>query len=244
MDTTVDTPAPVTAPAPQQAPATGQVVVAEQKPAEPPVPPGHVAMNFHFRTEKIRNEKGEEIGTGKKHPDVKMILPIPSDEQIIDFIVANGKEAAFLREVIADSIKLAARGQINEYREANPDGVVTPAIFDLTKLTFSAVAAMEKADRATDIPEEVFNSMFEDYKQVLSGLGTPPERIAKHIVLFKNQFRVARYDKPALNILKDRLNLYAAKTENMEDNKEVFELLVNKIDKYLKADEKKLVEAL
>lgn len=219
-------------------------VTQESKPVEAPVPAGHVAMNFHFRTEKLRNEAGEVIGTGKKHPDVKINLPVPSDAELVDYIAANGKEAAFIRELVADSIKNAARGQINEAREAAPEATVTPATFDLSKLTFSAVAQLEKADRAADIPEEVYNSFFEDYRTVLTALNTPPERIAKHIVIFKNQFRQARYDKPALNVLKDRLNMYAAKTDNMEDNKEVWDVLINRLEKYLKADEKKLIEAL
>ncbi len=223
---------------------TQETVTQEVKPQEAPVPAGHVRMNFHFRTEKIKGEDGTVLGTGKKHPDVKIDLPVPSDAELVDYIAANGKEAAFIRELVADAVKMAARGQINEFREENKDTPVTPNIFDLPKLTFSSVAQMEKADRAADIATEVYDAFFEDYKQVLTALNTPPERIAKHVVIFKNQFRQARYDKPALNVLKDRLNMYAAKTENMEDNKEVWDVLMNRLEKYLKADEKKLIEAL
>lgn len=209
-----------------------------------PVAPGHLEFNFHFRTEKIRNEKDEVIGTGKKHPDVKVALPVPTQEDLINFIAAGGKESEFLMEVVNDAIKLAARGQINDYRENNPEAVITPDIFDLSKLTFTAIANMDKRDRAVEIPEEVWNSYYEDYRAVMAALGQPAERVSKHIILFKNQFRSARYDKPALGVMKDRLNMYAAKTENMEDNAECFQLLMNRLEKYLKADERKLVEAL
>lgn len=214
------------------------------KPAEVPVPAGHAKFSFHFRTEKIRNEKNEVIGEGKKHPEVEAILPVPSDEELINFIAEGGKEKEFLKEVVYDAIKLAARVQINTFREENPDIVVTPNIFDLKKLTFTAIANMDKRDRAAEIPEEVRASFYEDYKSVLVALGTAPEKVNKHIVLFKSEFRTCRYDKPALNVLKDRLNLYAAKTENMEDNADVFGMLMGKIEKYLKAEEKNLVAAL
>lgn len=216
----------------------------QPQPAAPAVPPGHQAFTFHFRTEKIRNEAGETIGEGKKLPDVTVNLPIPSDEEIINFIAQGGKEAEYLREVIADAIKLAARGQINSFREENPEATVTPDVLDLSKLSFSEIAKLDKRERAVDIPEEVWNSFYEDYRATMTALGTDPQKVNKHIVLFKSQFRTARYDKPALGVLKDRLNMYAAKTENMADNSDVFGVLTSKLDKYLKADEKNLVNAL
>jgi hypothetical protein len=220
---------------------TTEVTTQEQRPE---LPPNHVEMKFHFRTEKIRNEKNEVIGEGKKHPEVKAVLPIPSKEELIDFIAAGGKEYEFLQEAVQDQIKLAARAMINDFRDNNPDKEVTPDVFDLSKLTFTAIANMDKRDRAPEIPEEVWNAFFEDYKAVLTQLGQAPERVQKHVVLFKSQFRTARYDKPALSILKDRLNMWASKTENMEDHEDCFNVLNNKLDKYLKADEKNLVEAL
>lgn len=230
--------------------AAAQAVIAAAKAAgtdkkpEVQAPPGHFAASFHFRTEKIRNEKGEEIGVGKKLPDVNGIFPEPTDEDLINFIANGGKEKDFLRDVIREAIKDAARAQINAFREENPDTAVTPNVFDLSKLTFSSIASMDARDRAKEIPEEVYNSFYEDYKAVLVALGTPAEKVNKHIVLFKSQFRTCRYDKPALGVLKERLNMYAAKTENMDDNAEVYGVLTAKIDKYLKADEKNLVAAL
>lgn len=215
---------------------------AATKPAPVPVPEGHFAANFHFRTEKIRNEKQEVIGEGKKNPDVAVHLPEPKDEDLINYIATGGKEKEFLRNVVREAIKAAARGQINAYREENPDAVVTPNVLDLTKLTFSHVATMDAP--APEIAEEVWTSFFEDYKAVMVALAVAPERIQKHIVLFKSQFRTCRYDKPALGVLNDRLNLWAAKTENMDDNAECFKVLHDKLDKYMKAEEKNLVAAL
>lgn len=214
-------------------------------PAATPVPPGHKEFTFYFRTEKVRNEKGEVIGEGRKHPDVKAVLPVPTQEDIINFIANGGKEAEFLMEVVNDAIAKAARSQINDWRENNADGTVTPDILDLSKLTFTAIANMPKSERgAPDIPEEVWNTFFEDYKTVIMATGKEASRVAKHVVLFKSHFRTCKYDKPALSVLKDGLNLWAAKTENMEDNQECYQFLMGRLEKYLMAEEKNLVGAL
>lgn len=211
---------------------------------EVPVPAGHRKFTFHFRTEKLRDEKGEVIGEGKKLPNVEAILPVPTESELIDFLATPGKERDYLLEVVSDAIGIAARGQINTFREEHPNDAVTPDILDLSKLTFSSIASTDKRDRAVEIPEEVMNTFFADYKSVMTALGIEDVRIAKHIALFKNQFKAARYDKPSLNMLKDRLSMYAAKTENMDDNEQVYGMLTGKLDKYLAADEKKLIEAL
>ena len=112
-------------------------------------------------------------------------------------------------------------------------------------MTFTAIANMPKSERgAPDIPDEVWNTFFEDYKNVLVSTGKEVQRVAKHVVLFKSHFRTCKYDKPALSILKDNLNLWAAKTEAMEDNAECYQFLTDRLDKYLKAEEKNLVGAL
>lgn len=218
---------------------------AEAANKEPPVPAGHKRFPFHFRTEKIRNEVNEVIGEGKKHPTIFADLPVPTDQDLIEYIAANGKEAQFLREVVYEAIATAARDQINEWRLDNKDTTPTAGILDLPKLTFTAIANTPPKDRAApEIPEEVWNSFYEDYKKVIVDTGKEPVRVQKHIVLFKAQFRTCKFDKPALSVLRDMLNLWAAKTENMEDNKEAYEVLSNKVDKYLKAEEKNLVNAL
>lgn len=227
------------------APVSADANVAAQaaaKPAPIPVPAGHFGANFHFRTEKIRNEKQEVIGEGKKNPDVSVHLPEPSDEDLINYIATGGKEKDFLKNVVREAIKAAARVQINTFREENPEAIVTPSVLDLSKLTFAHVATLDAP--APEIAEEVWTSFYDDYKAVLVALGTAPERIQKHIVLFKSQFRTCRYDKPALGVLNDRLNLWAAKTENMDDNAECFKVLHDKLEKYMKAEEKNLVAAL
>ncbi len=210
------------------------------------LPEGSKEVNYTFRTEKVRNEAGEVIGDGTKRPSFKAILPVPTREQLVDFIAAGGKEAEFIDDVIYEAIKNAGRAQINEFLENAPkDAQVTADVLDLSKLTFTAIANTAPESRAKpEIPEEVYNTFFEDYKHVQTEQGKEPTRIQKHIALFKAQFKTCKTDKPALEFLRDNLNLWAAKTTAMEDNKDVFELLMGKVNKYLNADEKNLLGAL
>lgn len=209
------------------------------------IPEGTKEFTFTFRTEKIRDEQGNEIGEGPKTPPVKVILPFPSDEDMINFLGSQGKEAEYIRDIVYEAIKAQGRGQINEFVKENPDKPVTADILDLSKLTFSAIANTPRESRAKpEIPEEVFNTFYEQYKTDMLAAGKEVNRVQKHIALFKTQFRTCKFDKPALQILKDNLNLWAAKTEAMADNVDVFEFLTTKVDRFLKAEEKNLVAAL
>ena len=216
------------------------------------VPAGHESMNFSFRKEKVRDSEGKDIGETKKIPSFQVPVPVPSDEDVINWLAEGAsapdaekpKEYKLLREMISDLIKNAGRLQLNSFREENPDAVVTPTALDFSKMTFTAIASTERRERAPEIAEEVFNSMYEDYKATMLALNVPAEKINKHVVLFKNQFRAARYDKAALKFMQERLNMYAAKTENMEENADVYALLQGKLEKYINADEKNLINAL
>lgn len=212
---------------------------------KPTVLEGSATFSFNFRTEKIRNEQGEVIAEGKKVPPVSVILPVPSNIDLINMLGAGGLEARYLSEVVYEAIKAAGRGQINEFIEANPDKPVTADVLDLSKLTFSAIANTPKESRAKpEIPEEVKNTFYEDYKAVIVASGKELKRALNHIIHFKSEFRALKYDRPSLNALRDNLNVWAAKTENMNDNTEVFEFLMTKVDKYLAAEPKNLVASL
>ena len=209
------------------------------------VPVGSKEFVYTFRTEPVRNEKGETIGESPKTPAVKVILPVPTSAELIDFIAAQGKEAEFLMDVIYDAIKAQGRGQINDFAKENPDKPVTADVLDLSKLTFSAIANTPRESRAKpEIAEEVYNTFYETYKTEMVEAGKEINRVQKHIVLFKARFRTCKFDKPALQVLKDNLNFWAAKTNNMEDNKEVFDVLYTQVTKFLAAEEKNLVAAL
>lgn len=210
-------------------------------------PEGTKAFTFNFRTEKLRNEKGEVIGEGKKHPDVKAFLPVPSVTDVVNFLAEGGKAAELVMDSVIDVIYKAARGQINDYRESNPDKQVTPDIFDLSKLEFHYIANQPKSERGgVDISDEAWTAFFEAYKPVIMATGKSEDRVMKHVALFKNQFRTIKNDKPALALLKDQLTLWAANAgeEAMAEHADAYNVLITKADKYLKQEEKNVIDAL
>ena len=54
------------------------VTTTEQQAAPAPGTATSTQFSFFFRTDKVRDDEGKVIGAGRKHPDVKAVLPIPT----------------------------------------------------------------------------------------------------------------------------------------------------------------------
>lgn len=123
------------------------------------------SFNFHFRTDRCG--VGKVIGTGRKHPTVEAVLPIPTYGHLIEQLQAGGKEAEVILDAVKAMIDAAAREQINGWRESNgleKDFNVTA--FDLGKLTLTAIA--QEADRASAaINDEDWTAFLNDYTHVM-----------------------------------------------------------------------------
>lgn len=204
-------------------------------------------FSFFFRTDKIRDDEGKVIGTGRKHPDVKGVLPIPTYPQMIEFLQQGGKEAELMLDALVDQIDKAARAQINDWREANGlDKDFTATAFDLNKLTVTAIANTPRSERAgSAISDEDWTAMLDDYQHVMVHVvGYEEKKVKLAVMHFKVQLRRIANDKPAVQKLLDLLNVWASKTENLEDHTACYEQLVKKALKYLKAEDKNVAEAL
>jgi len=219
-------------------------------PAAPEIPVGQKTaqeFNFFFRTDKIRDNEGKVIGNGRKHPDVKAILPIPTYEQMIGFLQQGGKEAELMLEALVGEIDRAARQQINEFREEKGlDVDFKPNDFDLSKLTVTAIANTPRGERGGPaISDEDWTAFLEDYKHVMVDVvGYEAKKVDLAIMHFKVQLRRIKNDKAAVQKLLDLLNLWASKSENLEDHMACYEDLTKRAAKYLKAEEKNVSEAL
>lgn len=218
--------------------------------AVPEIPTGFktsAEFNFFFRTDKIRDNEGKVIGNGRKHPDVKAVLPVPTYEQMIAFLQSGGKEAELMLEALVDQIDRAARQQINEYREEKGlDVDFTPTMFDLDKLTVTAIANTPRGERGGPaISDEDWTAFLEDYKQVMVNVvGYEAKKVDLALMHFKVQLRRIKNDKAAVQKLLDLLNVWASKSENLEDHTACYEDLSKRAAKYLKAEEKNVSEAL
>jgi hypothetical protein len=223
---------------------------ATQQEPVPQVPTGHRTSQeytFFFKTDKIRDDDGKVIGNGRKHPDVKAVLPIPTYADLKTALEEEGKAAELVLESVTDVIYTAARGQINDWRETNGlDKDFTATNFDLSKLTLSAIATMPRGERGGPaISDEDWTAFLEDYKQVMvTQVGYEEKRVKLAIMHFKVQLRRIKNDKAAVQKLLDLLNVWAEKTEALEDHVACYEDLTRRAKKYLAADEKNVSEAL
>jgi hypothetical protein len=202
---------------------------------------------FGFRTDKIRDDEGKVIATGRKHPDVKAVFAVPTFADLIAYLQLGGKEAELLVDAAKAQIEAAARQQINDWREANGlDKNFTTTDFNLNGLTLAAIASMDKKDRAgASISDEDWTAFLDDYTHTMVQLvNYDPGKVKLHVSHYKTQFRRIKNDKAAVQKLLDLLNVWASKTENLGDFTTCYEALDTKGKKYLKADEKDVAGAL
>lgn len=204
-------------------------------------------FGFFFRTDKVRDDEGKVIGTGRKHPDVKAVLPIPTYAELIESLQEGGKVAELILDAVTAEIDRAARAQINEWRETNGlDKDFTATAFDLAKLDIAIIAATPKGERGgAAISDDDWTAFLEDYKHVMVHVvGYEEKKVNLAIMHFKVQLRRIKNDKAAVQKLLDLLNVWATKTENLEDYTACYEDLTKRAAKYLKAEEKNVSEAL
>lgn len=221
--------------------------------ATPPVPlklfpSENKEVSYHFKKEKVKNEKGEKIGEGKKLPSVKGNIPVPSPEGIIEIVSAGGKALELLQDVMQDAVFTQGRALIDLWREQNPDKEVPAGVLDTSKLMWDFIANLPKSERrGLGITEEEWDEFFADYREVMpKATGKDADRIEKHVAIYKKKFAAVRNDKKALKVLDDMLALYATSTaaSNMEDVEKVYDYLKKRVETLLQEEEKVLAEAL
>lgn len=217
--------------------------------ATPAAPNNFVSMQeqlFHFKTETLKNEKGEKVGEGKKHPSVKMYLPVPKAERLAEFLLAEGedfkKERELVLNVVADLVYRMARVQINDYREKNVDSIVTPAIINYDRLDWTFIGNMPKAERGAYVPDEADVKAFLDsYLEIMpTATNKTKEKIENHIVCFQSGFKKQRAQKEILEMFASALAVYVstAGEELVEEHGDVIEYFQNRLARMLKTEEK------
>ena len=201
-------------------------------------------FKFNFKSRKITDEAGNEIGRTKKQDAVLCDLPVPSDQDIVDLLTNNGEgqEASIIRSAIADIIYNQAREQFDEIIDAFGDDdskVVSAAMLDYDKLTLAYIASIPPARRgAAAISEEDWTTFFEDYLAVMvAATGKTAERIKNHINLFKKPNK-AKANKEVLSVLVDQLDIYMSNSANLDDTGVCAARISEKFKKWIAEPEK------
>lgn len=201
---------------------------------------------FHFKKEKIKDAEGKVIGEGKKLPSLKLSIPVPSAEGILDIVAAGGKGLELLQEALQDVVFVQSRNLINEIRVKSPEAEIKPEQISIDQLAWNFIATLAPAARrGLGISDEDWEEFFTDYRNIMPTVtGKDKERVEKHVALFKSKYQRCRNDKKALKVLQEMLELWASHTTAMEDNTAVYEYLKERVETLLKEEEKILAEAL
>ena len=176
---------------------------------------------FNFKSRRITDESGNEIGRTKKQPSMTIDLPVPSTDEVITMLQAGGAEAVLLMTQIGDTIYQAARGQFDEIIEQFGDDdskEVTADMLNYDQLSISYLANLPPSSRGVQaISDEEWQAFFEDYLAVMvAATGKTEDRIKNHINLFKRPQK-AKANKEVLKVLVDQLDIYLASSGNLED---------------------------
>jgi hypothetical protein len=180
-------------------------------------------MEFRFKKDKL----------GNKRPNVKFDkVPVPSVEGVIAILQNGGKEWELLQDAIADTVRSVLGDFVADDLELDPSK------FDLSKVSWQAIANMPKEDRrSSSIPSEVWEAFVGDYTSVMPQLtGKKQAAVELACEIFVKKMAPVKTNKNALNKLKEQLSIYSG-TANAEQYGEILELLVRRTDNYLKMDD-------
>ena len=200
------------------------------------------AYKFNFKSRRITDEAGNEIGRTKKQPSLTVDLPVPSIEEVIAMLHVGGAEAVLLMTQIGDTIYQAARGQFDEVIEQFGDDdskEVTADMLNYDQLSISYLANLPPSSRGVQaISDEEWQAFFEDYLAVMvAATGKTEDRIKNHINLFKKPQK-AKANKEVLKVLVDQLDIYLASSGNLEDTGTCAVRIRDRFNKWIAEPEK------
>ena len=197
---------------------------------------------FNFKSRRITDEAGNEIGRTKKQPSLTVDLPVPTTDEVIAMLQSGGAEAVLLMTQISDIIYQAARGQFDEVIEQFGDDdskEVTADMLNYDQLSISYLANLPPSSRGVQaISDEEWQAFFEDYLAVMvAATGKTEDRIKNHINLFKKPQK-AKANKEVLKVLVDQLDIYLASSGNLEDTGTCAVRIRDRFNKWISEPEK------
>jgi hypothetical protein len=181
----------------------------------------HQEFKFRFKKDKVGNQR----------PTLEFKAPVPSFQGIQAILEQGGKGLDLLNDAIYDVVRAALASYVNDDLEFDP------AKFDFTQVTWDAIANRPRAERAT-ISQEQWEGFCADYIQIMPSVSKKtPEQVTNATLLYLKKFAPIKTDKNTLGKLKEQLTLYVSNSPNAEQFQDVLEVLLNRLDSYLKADD-------
>lgn len=192
-------------------------------------------FKFRFKKDKIGNQR----------PEFKVKLRVPTVQGVANILMKrddetdpakSGKKAY---ELLMESLTSTIRSAMASLIGNDPAIDQSNAEEKLQALSdWFAIANMPKADRRAAIDEEIWNTFVADYIEIMPALSNKSvDNVTAATQVYLKKFSMFKTDKVTLNNLKNQLALYVANTKKGEEVSEVLELLSDKLDAYLKADD-------
>jgi hypothetical protein len=194
------------------------------------------AVKFNFRS-----VKDTDTGVVTKRATVELAkLPVPSVEGICAILESgNEKAMSLLLEAVSDVVIARARDVINENETLTSDN------FDYSLVDWNTIANLEKEDRRSAIPKEVWDDFQADYITVITSVTTSTkEQAATAAKIFGAKFAPIKTKKDVIGKLKLRLSVYMEHTTRAGDFAEIVELLFKRADVLIAAKEVNLEDSL
>jgi len=206
-----------------------------------------VAVNFDNKLDYkqvkfgFREQTDKDTGVKTKRASVDLAkLPVPSVEGIVAILESgNEKAMTLLLEAVQDVVVSRARDVINENEAITSDN------FDYSVLDWNVIANLEKEDRRSAIPKEVWDDFAADYITVITSVSnSTKEQAAVAAKIFVGKFNAIKNKKDVIGKLKLRLSMYLEHTTKASDFAEIVEMLFKRADALIAAKEVNLEESL
>lgn len=202
-----------------------------------------VEASINFRTVKseTKDENGEVIKTETKRESIKLAVPVPSTEQILQIIEAGTAEGA--SEVAVNNLKLIQDALFSVVYEvavelAKENTSLTSANFPFEELEWEKIANAPEAERKSrGISKEEWADFAEDYISSMPTItGKEEDRVRRAIAVLILKFAPIKSDKKSIAVLRDQLTVYAEQAPNAANYFKVIEFLMKKADALIEAE--------
>lgn len=208
----------------------------------------HIPMLSSTNKEFSFTFKKQTDALGEKRAPVKLEVPVPTWEGVVQFLQVDGpageKNRALVMELLEGVIKDHTRLQVVDAEKP----VNKQHELDLAKLNLQFIANLPASERkGTSIPAEVWAAFGEDYLDVMvKATGRSADKVGNAVAVFLKKVAPAKTNKDALGKLKALLDQYMASTseEKAEEFQEVYEFLGRRIETYLASDDETLLADL
>lgn len=198
-----------------------------------------VESSINFRTVKTKEEDGSVTET--KRESIKLHIPVPSVEDIIQMIEAGTAEDA--SEVSKNNLQLVMDALLAVPYEqavsiAKENTSLTSANFPFEELDWEKIANAPEAERKSrGISKEEWADFLEDYISSMPAItGKDEERIKRAAGAFLLKFAPIKSDKKSVAVLRDQLAVYAESAPNAANYYKVIEFLLKKADALIEAE--------